>query len=156
MPISGGKYVAPTWNNGASPAIDASELQDICDTVAAHETGLYLETGSYVGTGTYGSGNPNVITCTRKPQILWVGAKRIFGSAGKLSAGINTDGFLVMRPTGYMDSYVTLNQATDATETIKWNYNSEATKVGWYSTKADAQFNQSGMTYYWFALCADV
>ena len=36
MPISGGKYTAPTWANGASPAINASELQAICDTLAVN------------------------------------------------------------------------------------------------------------------------
>lgn len=33
MPMSGGEYLAPTWVNGAAPAIDADELQAICDTV---------------------------------------------------------------------------------------------------------------------------
>lgn len=33
MPISGGKYVAPTWHNGTSPAIDQAELQAMCDTL---------------------------------------------------------------------------------------------------------------------------
>lgn len=34
MPISGGKYVAPQWNNGTQPYINASELQAISDSVA--------------------------------------------------------------------------------------------------------------------------
>lgn len=33
MPISGGKYVAPTWQNDGSPAIDATELQAISDSL---------------------------------------------------------------------------------------------------------------------------
>ena len=36
MPISGGKYVAPTWANSTTPPIDASELQDICDSIASY------------------------------------------------------------------------------------------------------------------------
>lgn len=36
MPISGGKYVSPTWANNASPAINASELQAITDTIAVN------------------------------------------------------------------------------------------------------------------------
>lgn len=36
MPISGGKYVAPTWVNSTSPPIDADELQDICDSIEAY------------------------------------------------------------------------------------------------------------------------
>lgn len=38
MPISGGKYVAPTWHNNAAPAIDAAELQAMSDTLAALQT----------------------------------------------------------------------------------------------------------------------
>ena len=33
MPIVDGKYVAPTWVNNASPAIEADELNDLCQTV---------------------------------------------------------------------------------------------------------------------------
>ncbi len=33
MPIVDGKYVAPTWVNNAPPAIDAAELQAICDAL---------------------------------------------------------------------------------------------------------------------------
>lgn len=34
MPISNGKYVAPTWRNGAGQPIDAAELNAISDTLA--------------------------------------------------------------------------------------------------------------------------
>ena len=36
MPISGGKYVAPTWANSTTPPIDADELQDICDSIESY------------------------------------------------------------------------------------------------------------------------
>ena len=36
MPIAGGKYTAPEWTNEASPAIDADELQAICDILAVN------------------------------------------------------------------------------------------------------------------------
>lgn len=38
MPIVNGAYDAPTWNNNAPPAIDASELQDMCDTIETYGT----------------------------------------------------------------------------------------------------------------------
>lgn len=38
MPIVNGAYVAPTWNNDAPPAINAAELQDICDTIETYDT----------------------------------------------------------------------------------------------------------------------
>lgn len=34
MPIENGKYVAPTWHNATAPAINATELQAISDTLA--------------------------------------------------------------------------------------------------------------------------
>lgn len=33
MPISDGKYVSPTWVNGAAPALTATEMQAITDTL---------------------------------------------------------------------------------------------------------------------------
>ena len=33
MPIQDGKYIAPAWQNGGAPAIDADELNDICQTI---------------------------------------------------------------------------------------------------------------------------
>ena len=36
MPISGGKYVAPTWVDNAPPALGATELQAISDSVASY------------------------------------------------------------------------------------------------------------------------
>ena len=59
MPISGGKYVAPTWVNGSSPAIDASEMQAITDTLEL----LGLENG---GTG--------VTSLAELKQLLSIGA----------------------------------------------------------------------------------
>lgn len=37
MPIQNGQYVAPTWINNAPPAMDASEMQDICDSIANNQ-----------------------------------------------------------------------------------------------------------------------
>ena len=34
MPIIGGKYVNPGWNNGTAPYIDAAELNDMSDSIA--------------------------------------------------------------------------------------------------------------------------
>lgn len=59
MPMVNGKYEAPTWTNGAAPAISASELQAMSDAIAAaiYESGLiaaftqhYITTGKKSGT----------------------------------------------------------------------------------------------------------
>lgn len=39
MPIVNGQYQAPTWVNGQAPAINASEMQAISDTLANYGTG---------------------------------------------------------------------------------------------------------------------
>lgn len=33
MPIQDGKYIAPAWQNEGPPAIDADELNDMCQTI---------------------------------------------------------------------------------------------------------------------------
>ena len=55
MPITNDKYQAPTWVNEAAPAIDADELQAICDTVEKSQTesaGDYHAAGSLTVDGT--------------------------------------------------------------------------------------------------------
>lgn len=37
MPIQGGKYKSPTWNNESEPAINASELNDLTQTVQKND-----------------------------------------------------------------------------------------------------------------------
>lgn len=40
MPISGGKYVAPTWVDNGPPAIDATELQAMSDSIVNNQSAL--------------------------------------------------------------------------------------------------------------------
>ena len=90
MPLNGNTYVAPTWRNGQPPALDPTELQAISDTLAAAQSKnvsqdsliaalqtavggkAQIEIGSYVGTGTYGASNPNSITCSFAPKLIWI------------------------------------------------------------------------------------
>ena len=43
MPIVNGQYQAPTWVNGNRPAINASELQAICNTLAGIPSNYYTQ-----------------------------------------------------------------------------------------------------------------
>lgn len=55
MPITNNKYQAPTWVNEAAPAIDADEMQAICDTVEKNQTesaGDYHAAGNLTVDGT--------------------------------------------------------------------------------------------------------
>lgn len=40
MPIVSNQYEAPTWVNDSSPPIDADELQAMCDSIVANQTGI--------------------------------------------------------------------------------------------------------------------
>lgn len=55
MPIIDGAYVAPTWNNNASPAIDATELQAMSNTIEGNQ-GKAPQSHASPNT-TYGVGN---------------------------------------------------------------------------------------------------
>ena len=91
MPLSGGKYVAPHWVNNSAPALDAAELQAICDTVVKNQGSAEslqkaiqtltntvggkaaTQVVSYTGTGTYGQNNPNRVTFSFPPKFVCVG-----------------------------------------------------------------------------------
>ena len=80
MPLNGGNYVAPKWVDNAAPALDAKELQAMCDSIVKNQGSAEslqkaiqtltntvggktsTQVVSYVGTGTFGSGNPCSIT----------------------------------------------------------------------------------------------
>lgn len=61
MPITNGKYINPGWINGQPPAINASELNAISDTLQ-HLNGIGGSRGGYVVVGTSTSG-ATVTTC---------------------------------------------------------------------------------------------
>lgn len=97
MPMNNGHYVAPTWVNYGPPALDAAELQAMCDTVQENQGGVgalqegqttltekidsltalvgekaEIQWGSYLGTGTYGEANPTSITFRFIPRFVFV------------------------------------------------------------------------------------
>ena len=61
MPITNGKYINPGWVNGQPPAINASELNAISDTLQ-HLNGIGGSRGDYVVVGTSTAG-ATVTTC---------------------------------------------------------------------------------------------
>lgn len=61
MPISNGKYINPGWVNGQPPAINASELNAISDTLESLD-GVGGKRGGYVVVGTSTAG-ATVTTC---------------------------------------------------------------------------------------------
>ena len=148
MPIVNGNYVAPTWINGQSPAINASELQAICDSLeqAGNSIAMLMpmltsagkiETGSYTGTGATGSANPVVLSFSITPKLVVVQDNAAVGFA------------------------VFVNPATKATSLYNTSVNATGLTVAWTasgmsfygaSSSAANNLNKSGDTYNYVAI----
>lgn len=89
---------------------------------------LRYKLGSYVGTGTSGSSNPKKLTLDFIPRILIV----IRGDKSGLNS--TNSGFIYIGQPG--DLNITVNGTT----------------ASWYASSAEAQYNASGVTYYYAAL----
>lgn len=154
MPIVNGKYVAPTWINKQAPAINATELNAISQTLASLDSlqgKYYLVFGSYTGTGGEGSGNRVTINLPGKPVALAIspgtqmGNNWLIGNFLWVANGASSPA--VVYGTTSNDIYVLF-------ATIAWN----ASSVSFYTTGASAtnpgalQMNQSGVTYYYMAI----
>lgn len=148
MPMSNGNYVAPTWVDNAPPALDAAELQAMCDTIVQNQGDAaalqaavqaltttvggkaQVVTGSYVGSGTYGSSNKTIISTASGLKAVIIHLSDDDYPYGQ---------FVWLYGAEYGMSYIT----TNAVCTITWSSSS----VSWYSTTAGFQLNQSGKTY---------
>lgn len=86
MPIQNGKYVNPGWVDGQEPAIDATELNAMSDTIAATEqqaTTTAQGLANFIS-GTYNPFVQNVYTKDQvytKTQVLSGSTSQLFGQA---------------------------------------------------------------------------
>lgn len=96
MPMANGQYTAPTWNDGGTPAINASELQAMSDALAEKkESQLYemISGSDYIAGGDIASGDligvVDVSAGTGKKTTLSALAPILFALAGatKLETG---------------------------------------------------------------------
>ena len=165
MPMSGNTYVAPTWVNNAPPAISASELQAMCDTIQENQgdvtslqTALQTLTStvngktnskliSYVGNGTYGESNPCSVSFSFPPSLIMMVAS--------LSVSGNVNNELDSGRPVIPVSTLTTSYSND-TGFYVGNMGSGYGKKSadgktfyWYATEnASAQYNFSGTTYF--------
>lgn len=96
--------------------------------------GIRTEYGTYKGTGQYGDGHPNKITVPFDLQIVIVAGRY----AGRY-------GFLTILIKDMDRATIDLREGV----IVSWTNNS----VSWYSTvSASSQLNESGTTYYYFAI----
>ena len=98
-----------------------------------------IETGSYVGTGTSGQSNPNTLTFSFEPKMLF-----IKDCAETSYAGVITPAIYPGESMGVINPSGTIRYAT-----VQWGENS----VSWFSNDGAAyQLNGSGTTYSYLAL----
>ena len=168
MPMSGSNYVAPTWVNNAPPALDATELQAICNTIQENQgdvTSLQSKVASlsslvngkaqaqvvsYVGTGTYGASNPCSITASFPIDVaIALGYQDYYNIYGNMD--IHTP---VMVSSTLTTSYVGNRGFTENSSSLaaygKKSYDGKT--FSWYGTSNGSQLNSSGFTYYFLCI----
>lgn len=107
---------------------------------AALSTIPHIATGSYVGTGTFGSATPSALTFDFTPKLVVVVANEaqnmkagtVFISGQTLNPGIGV--------SNYSNSSLSL--------TVAWGDQS----ISWYGASSSNQLNDSGVTYFYFAI----
>lgn len=144
MPISGGKYVAPTWNNGSSPAINAAELQAMCDTIATSQNATFSQLVSYTGTGNYGAGNPCSVTFSKAVDAIFcIGASQVTGYWSTSVAMANeSTSYQQSHGFGYVYSNYSYGKKSADNKTYTWYNISDQ----W------SQLNIAGQAYYFLGL----
>lgn len=117
MPIVNGAYEAPTWNNDAPPAINAAELQDICDMIETYNTSKadvsyvntfvrpnLLDNGYFVGGGSQQGGGQFPIN--QQGMTTYTGIKytidrwKIEGGDSTANVALTSSGITINGGTG--------------------------------------------------------
>ena len=154
MPISGGKYVSPTWHNNAAPALDAAELQAMTDTIESNDEavaslqeaisgGFKVGFGSYVGTGE----NARTLTFDYAPKMVCIFAR--------LSTnGVNCKStYLQFHTQEWYDaiSYISQSGSNNGRITnCSWDSTGKSFTFHDNTSSVGEDFNNSGYTYYFF------
>lgn len=164
MPMSGNTYVAPTWVDNAPPAISASELQAMCNTIAENQGDIAslntavagktnMQIVSYVGTGTYGQSNPCSVTASFPIKVaVYLGL--VPSGAGSLTVLSLTGSQIDRIPAEVLTtSYVEgIGFGTDGSGYLSGKISSDQRTISWYHSSNYAnQLNNTGATFY-FAL----
>ena len=134
-----------------------SGLYDVLGKFLLKLPGVQIATGSYVGTGKYGGNNPNSLTFQAKPKkVSIVGAYINSASSPGYGQHYNEAAFYCDVISGEYTSagYGYLNYGgyqyiggSDYESKLVGN------TLSWYNTsRAEYQFNESGVKYYYFAI----
>mgnify|MGYP004657688167 CR=1 FL=1 len=138
---SDGEYVY--YTDDAGNVYTEQEYETILTDVLGTKltVGVQIETGSYVGTGTHGSNNPNTLTFGFVPKVWgWLGYK--------------SNGSVFFLPSiafiQWGEKNIQIAIGTGSSGGCFPTYQNSS--VSWSANTVYVQANQSGYTYYYFAI----
>lgn len=168
-------YVAPTWKNGAAPALDAAALQAISNAIVdlqnknASQDSLIsslqsavngkarVAFGTYTGTGTYGSLNPTHIIVGFAPYLCMCIGTYSFNPMNYFTGGFgcqygySTPSLIWLRGPNTILTSDVMNGSTLSMVKVNTAYGDNF--VEWYSeNNAGAQLNSLDTRYNYLAL----
>lgn len=176
MPIVNGVYQAPTWVNNGPPAMDATELQAMCNAIvqnqgdaAALQEALQqavqsltamvnvraqVQIVSYVGTGTYGKTNPCSITASFPIKSATVLGMLIQRTGKFYNVQESSNGSALSIVTSLLSGAYTngLGFNQDMGQDSYGKISSNMKTYSWYSV-ADATYQLNEANIQYFVLC---
>lgn len=146
----------PKYKNASGTVIDlpldAETVQGV-DVVAmlAGSSDVQIASGSYVGTGTYGASNKNSLTLDFVPKLLII-QYVLYSSSAK---NLKNESLIWLAGSEYFTKIENLYTATSFSLADLITVEVSGSTISWYNTSnALRQFNNSGQTYYYFAIGA--
>ena len=135
--------------SGNTPSLPDEAIAELATVISglSPDDIIHFESGSYTGAGTHGQNNPNTLTFTFKPRIVFVWEQQTsnFTYTGWFNSSSNLNAWLYPQVGNYgaSDATYTFSQPTD-------------NSLSWYITTSTSgaarQKNYSGRTYYYWAL----
>ena len=109
---------------------------------------LTVETGTYTGNGKSGSANPNSITFSFVPDVVFIINSSATGTNDTYQATLFPKTSATQRSDYLVTSGSNSNSVFGYTLSVSMNGNT----LEWYSSSADRQLNESGDNYDWYAI----
>ena len=109
---------------------------------------LTVETGTYTGNGKSGSANPNSITFSFVPDVVFIINSSATGTNDTYQATLFPKTSATQRSDYLVTNGSNSNSVFGYTLSVSMNGNT----LEWYSSSADRQLNESGDNYDWYAI----
>lgn len=119
------------------------------------KNGVKIATGSYTGTGTYGSSNPNSLTFSFEPKLVFMFKDKfpVYGSVSSTTS-YPVYGTTIGMTTTYSRSLFNIYGRRSGDDYYLYaKKSSDGKTLSWYhEARADDQMNDSGATYRYIAI----